>query len=40
MEALTNVKPLDHDEALQITGGDWADFGGGLLCALALCFGF
>ena len=40
METLTNVKPLDNDEALQITGGDWVDFGYGILCSLALCLGF
>jgi hypothetical protein len=36
METLTNVKPLDNDEALQITGGDWVDFCCGILCSLAL----
>jgi hypothetical protein len=39
METLTNVKPLDNDEALQITGGDWADFGGGFLEGLAVLLG-
>ena len=34
METLTNVKPLDNGEALQITGGDWVDFGCGALYGL------
>jgi hypothetical protein len=39
METLTNVKPLDNDEALQINGGDWYDFGAGFLYGLAICLG-
>jgi len=38
MKKLTNVRPIDNDEALQINGGDWADFGAGFLYGLSMCF--
>jgi hypothetical protein len=39
METPTNVKPIDKDEALQISGGSLEDFGCGALWGLILAFG-
>jgi len=35
METIKDVELLDNDATIQITGGDWVDFGLGVLCALA-----